>query len=69
MIIGWYLYQNETLLCQTGTDSISLENGNGLAYDLILPRPDSLDGLKLIPVYSQSGEHVDEAILVEEAVK
>ena len=37
----------------------------GLVYELVLPRMDNVEGLTLVPEYSKSGEHPDEAISIE----
>lgn len=41
----------------------------GLVYELVLPRMDNVEGLTLVPEYSKSGEHPDEAISIEKIVK
>ena len=40
----------------------------GLVYELVLPRMDNVEGLTLVPEYSKSGEHADEAISIEKIV-
>ena len=40
-----------------------------LEFTVMFNRLDNLEDLMLIPVYSQSGEHLDEAIRIERIVK
>ena len=68
IIFSWNLYQNGQLISTHGTEGMSAAE-EGLVYELVLPRMDNVEGLTLVPEYSKSGEHADEAISIEKIVK
>ena len=68
-ISDWKLYQNGTAVAGYGTEGIRVENEQTLVFTLMFNRVEKPDGLTLVPVYSQSGEHLDEAINIEQIVK
>ncbi len=69
IIYSWNLYQNGQLINTHGTEGMRAVGKEGLVYELILPRIDNVEGLTLVPEYSKSGEHLDEAINIEKIVK
>ncbi len=68
IIESWNLYQNGVLISKEGTQSIRTE-GNEIVFEQLYPHIESIDGLSLVPVFSQTGEHADEAIRIEQIVK
>ena len=68
IIFSWNLYQNGQLISTHGTEGMSAAE-EGLVYELVLPRMDNVEGLTLVPEYSKSGEHPDEAISIGKIVK
>ncbi len=40
-----------------------------LIFEQLYSHMEILEGLSLVPVYSQSGEHLDEAIRIEQIIK
>ena len=69
IINSWNLYQNGQLISTHGTEGMSAVDKEGMVYELVLPRMDNVEGLTLVPEYSKSGEHPDEAISIEKIVK
>jgi hypothetical protein len=69
IIDSWNLYQNGKRISTHGTEEIGAVDKEGLFYDLVFPRMDNVEGLTLVPEYSKSGEHPDEAISIEKIVK
>ena len=65
----WNLYQNGVLISDEGTQSIRTEGTQVLIFEQLYSHMESLEGLSLVPVYSQSGEHQDEAIRIEQVMK
>lgn len=65
MILSWNLYQNGQLISTKCTERVESVNETTLVYHLLCPRMGSLDGLSLVPVYAQSGEHADEILTVQ----
>ena len=65
----WNLYQNGVLISDEGTQSIRTEGTQVLIFEQLYSHMESLEGLSLVPVYSQSGEHLDEAIRIEQIIK
>ena len=68
MIETWNLYQNGVLISKEGTQSIQTEGTQEVFFEQRYPHMESMEGLSLVPVYSQSGEHADEAIRIEQIV-
>ena len=62
MIGSWNLYQNGQLVSESGTESIHMPDTGTISFEQLYPHMANLDGLTLVPVYSQSGEHLEEAI-------
>ena len=69
IIDSWNLYQNGQRISTHGTEEIGAVDKEGLFYELVFPRMDNVEGLTLVPEYSKSGEHPDEAISIEKIVK
>ena len=69
IINSWNLYQNGQLINAHGTEGMSAVDKEGMVYELVLPRMDNVEGLTLVPEYSKSGEHPDEAISIGKIVK
>ena len=69
IIYYWNIYQNGQLISTHGTEGMSAVDKDKLVYELVLPRMDNVEGLTLVPEYSKSGEHLDEAISIERIVK
>ena len=69
IIENWSLYQNGVLISQHGTESIRTEGTQELIFEQLYPHMESIEGLSLVPVYSQSGEHMEEAIHIEQVTK
>ena len=69
IINSWNLYQNGQLINTHGTEEMRAVDKEGMVYELVLPRMDNVEGLTLVPEYSKSGEHPDEAISIEKNVK
>lgn len=65
MISHWNLYQNGLAVSGHGTQSVCTAGTREICFDQLYPHLESLQGISLVPVYSQSGEHPDEAILLE----
>lgn len=65
LIENWYLYQNGCLIGKHGVQEISVQGTNALSFTLMYPAVSENNGLTLVPVYSLSGEHPQEALAVE----
>ena len=61
IIMGWVLYRGDTFVMDDVTWSIGTEGGDTLVFGLVLPRMDSLEGLRLVPEYGDGGPKVEEA--------
>lgn len=61
LIEEYQLYQNDMPLENGGPDYERYENGM-ILFGIMYTRPESLEGLKLVPIYTQSGAHFQEAI-------
>ena len=61
LIEEYQLYQNDMPLENGGPDYERYENGM-ILFGIMYTRPESLEGLKLVPIYTQSGAHLQEAI-------
>ena len=64
IIMGWVLYRGETFVADDCTWSIDTEGGDTLVFGLVLPRMDSLEGLRLVPEYGDGGPKVEEAFSI-----
>ena len=69
IITDWKLYQNGLPVDGNGTEGIAVADHQTLEFTVMFNRLDNLEDLMLIPVYSKSGEHLDEAIRIERIVK
>ena len=69
VIADWKLYQNGTPVEGYGTEGIRVADRQTLVFTLMFNRVDKLENLTLVPVYSQTGEHPNEAIPIERIVK
>lgn len=61
----WNLYQNGQLVSAQGTEGINCADETTIVYDMLYPHMDNLDGLTLVPEYTRSGEHMDEALTIQ----
>ena len=68
VIETWNLYQNDTLISKEGTQSIQIEGTQEIFFEQRYPHMESIKGLSLVPVFSRSGEHTDEAICIEKSL-
>ena len=66
-ISDWRLYSGDALLSDAGLQSVGTEK-DALRFELLYPRPQENTKLRLVPVYSESGEHPDEAIALEKTM-
>ena len=69
VIADWKLYQNGAAVNGAGTEGARLTDGTTIEFSLLFSRLDQLDNLTLVPEYSQTGEHPDEAISIEKIIK
>ncbi|MBQ8161831.1 MAG: DUF4179 domain-containing protein [Clostridia bacterium] len=69
IIEGWSLYQGGILISRDGTQSIRTEGTKDLYFKLLFPGLENHDGLSLVPEYFRSGEHMDEAISMEQTAE
>ena len=67
-VCDWKLYQNGTPVKGYGTESIRVLDDQTLAFTLLFDRVEEAEQLTLVPEYTQSGEHPEEAIRIEKAV-
>ena len=63
------LYQNGMPVEGYGTEGIRAADEQTLVFTLMFNRVDALENLMLIPDYSRTGEHPNEAISIEQLVK
>ena len=68
-IINWNLYQKGQLVSKCGVQSITGKEPDSIDFDLLYARMNSLEDLTLVPEYSQTGEHPEEAIKIEQIIK
>ena len=68
IITGWNLYQNGSYF---NTDDVVMYTAGPAAvtYEIMVPGKDNGSGLKLVPVYEESGEHAKETVYLKEIVK
>jgi len=64
VIEGWVLYSGEERIGNEGNDRGVSGEGTTLNYEEIIRHGGHMEDLKLVPVYADSGEHMDEAILL-----
>lgn len=65
MILNWNLYQNNNLISSDGAQCISCPDADTIQFDMLRPYKTDLSGLSLVPEYSYSGEHMEEAITLQ----
>lgn len=65
MILSWNLYQNGVLISNEGTEGVRCIAETTLEYQLLYPHMANLDSLTLVPEYTRSGEHMDEALTMQ----
>ena len=65
MILSWNLYQNGVLVSNKGDEGVRCVDETTLEYQLLYPHMTNLDGLTLVPEYTRSGEHMDEALMIQ----
>ena len=65
MILSWNLYQNGVLISNEGTEGVRCIAETTLEYQLLYPHMANLDSLTLVPEYTRSGEHMDEALTIQ----
>ena len=64
LIEPYDMYKGDTLLSNNGLQAEWYENGKVICFEHLYSCPESLQGLKLVPVYTNSGAHMEEAILL-----
>lgn len=64
VIWDWYVYKRDTLVTENAVQAVSGEGSTSVEFELLIPKMDDTDGLKLVPVYRKTGAHPDEAILL-----
>lgn len=64
MITNWNLYQNGDLVGASGVQEIVVADEQTLVFTLLYPAVPDAGNLALVPVYSLSGEHPEEALAV-----
>ena len=64
VIGGWNLYQNGELIF-ADLDGSTETLTDGVAFSVMFPWMEDLSGLTLVPEYSETGEKLDEAIVLE----
>ncbi len=69
VISDWKLYQNGIPVEGYGTEGIRVSDEQTLVFTLMFNRVDKLDHLTLVPVFSQTGDHLEEAISIEQIIK
>lgn len=65
LLLGWNLYQNGKLISRDGVQNISCPDANTARFVVLWPYMNDLNGLSLVPEYTQSGEHADEALTIQ----
>lgn len=62
LIEDFLIYQDDQPIANHGTESERYAEETVIFFEQLYARPESLDGMKLVPIYTQSGPHMDEAI-------
>lgn len=62
LIEDWVLYRGQTRIDGSGVEEIGVEDERTLRFTAVYPRQPETNGLRLVPVYSLSGEHPQEAV-------
>ena len=65
LIIGWYLYRNDQPISMDLNGTFHVSGMDEMVYELRFPLLEDTDNLLLVPEYTASGEHPDEAIRME----
>lgn len=63
-IWDWAVYRGDDLVSENAVQAISGEGSAEVDFELRLPKLSDTSGLKLVPVYTKTGAHPDEAILI-----
>ena len=62
VIWDWYVYREDTLITDNAVQAVYGECTTEPEYELLFPKMENTNGLKLVPVYRKTGVHPDEAI-------
>ncbi len=65
LIMWWNLYQNGEPVDLDGDGGSYVSEDSGVVFELQYPLLSSLEGLSLVPEYSDSGEHPEEAVALQ----
>lgn len=69
LIETYALYCGDQLISDRGTESESYEKENNvILFGQLYACPESLEGLKLVPIYTKSGAHTEEAIPLQRPI-
>lgn len=68
LIVGWTLCQDYLVVGRNGVQGIYANGGDTVIFDLLYTRPEKTKALMLVPVYSKSGEHANEAIMLDPVI-
>ena len=62
VIWDWYVYREDILITDNAVQAVYGECTTEPEYELLFPKMENTNGLKLVPVYRKTGAHPDEAI-------
>lgn len=65
LIWDWNMYRNGKKIVGEGTQGVYASEQNLMLFELLWPCQNEMNGLTLVPVYSHSGEHADEALRID----
>lgn len=65
LIIYWDLYRNGQVMDDVYGENRVFMDGDEVVYEMLFPRMDNLSSLSLVPMYTRSGAHEDEAIALQ----
>ena len=69
LVIYWDLYRNAQPMTDAAGENRTFMDGDAVVYEIGFPRMDNTSSLSLVPVYSRTGAHEDEAITLETGEK
>ena len=69
VISCWNLYQNGVLVSADLYGASEVIGTDEIVFEVLFPRMDDLNGLSLVPEYSEGGEKPDEAITLEPVIQ
>ena len=69
VISCWNLYQNGKLVSADLYGASEVIGTDEIVFEVLFPRMNDLDGLSLVPEYSEGGEKPDEAIILEPVIQ